>query len=223
MCGSGGTGVYGSTVTTTTAASTITTTIIPQPSKVAVNSTYNVSNTVPTNISVAGLGLILTLLSSKLSSATVFISNVTSLVPNPPAGFNDLLAVNISVKSAANVSTNITLDYPCSIQASNIVPYKLNGTVWQPVATFKVNATKCSVTFSITNDPIIGLFQKVASQTTAIATTTIGATTVPPGSQQTTTAQASSNNNGASALWIIVIIAVILIAAGAWFIIRRKE
>ena len=223
--GSGGTGVFTTSVPTTTAASTVpTTTTIPATtlSKTSFNSTINISSISPTYVNVSNFGIVLAVIStsSGTSSSKITIVNVTNSTMPAPSGFNKLLAVNITLISSANLSTIVTLKYPCSIQSSSIAPYMLKNGTWQPIsiANFTLNSAACSVTFSITKDPIIGLFQNVASQTTAIATTT-----VPPSSQQTTTAQASPNSNGASALWIIAIMAVILIAAGAWFITRRKE
>ena len=222
--GSGGTGVFTTSVQTTTAASTVpTTTTIPAtaPSKTSFNSTINISSISPTYVNVSGLGIVLAVIStsSGTSSSKITIVNVTNSTISAPSGYNKLLAVNITLTSSANLSTTVTLKYPCSIQSLSIAPYTLKNGVWQPIpiANFTLNSAACSVMLSITNDPIIGLFQKVASQTTAI-----GTTAVPPGSQQTTTAQASPNNNGPSALWIIGIMAVILIAAGAWFITRRQ-
>ncbi len=224
--GSGGSGVFLTTTivktTTTVPQTTVPQTTMPSTTTIpfAINTSYTFSNSSFTNINVTNVGLLLTIVAQgNGSKGKVTVTNVTNNVPNPPQGFANVVAVNISI-AAPNVSTNVTFAYPCAISASKIAPYKLENGTWQPIPKFTVNAARCLVTFSITNDPIIGLFQNTAQQPTSASA---NSTTVPPPltAQTTVPEYSSASPTGSYVLWIIVAIVVIIFVV--WYLNKGQR
>ena len=224
--GSGGSGVFLTTtiVKTTTIApqTTVPQTTIPSTTTIpfSLNANYNFSNSSATDINVTNVGLLLTIVAQgNGSKGKVTVTNVTNNVVMPPQGFADIVAVNISI-GAPNVSTNVTLSYPCAIPASKVAPYKLANGTWQPISKFTVNAARCSVAFSITNDPIIGLFQNTAQQP---ASAPANSTTVPqPLTAQTTVpAYSPATSIGSYVLWIIAGVVVIIFVV--WYLNKGQR
>ncbi len=224
--GSGGSGVFLTTTivktTTTVPQTTVPQTTAPStttiPFSITTNNTF--SNSSATNINVTNVGLLLTIVAQgNGSKGKVTVTNVTNNVPNPPQGFATVVAVNISI-AAPNVSTNVTFAYPCAISASKIAPYKLENGTWQPIPKFTVNAARCLVAFSITNDPIIGLFQNTVQQPTSASA---NSTTVPPPltAQTTVPAYSSATPTGSYVLWIIVAIVVIIFVV--WYLNKGQR
>lgn len=224
--GSGGSGVFLTTTivktTTTVPQTTVPQTTIPPTTTIpfSINANYTFSNSSVTNINATTVGLLLTIVAQGNSSkGKVVVTNVTNNVPQPPSGFAGIIAVNISV-GAPNVSTNVTFNYPCAIQASKVAPYKLENGTWQSISKFTVNAAGCSVAFSITNDPVIGIFHNTAQQPTSTA---VNPTTVPPPltAQTTVPAYSSSTSTGAYVLWLVV--AVIVIILVLWYLNKGRK
>ena len=224
--GSGGSGVFLTTTivktTTTVPQTTVPQTTMPSTTTIpfAINTNYTFSNSSFTNINVTNVGLLLTIVAQgNGSKGKVTVTNVTNNVPNPPQGFANVVAVNISI-AAPNVSTNVTFAYPCAISASKIAPYKLENGTWQPIPKFTVNAARCLVAFSITNDPIIGLFQNTVQQPTSASA---NSTTVPPPltAQTTVPAYSSATPTGSYVLWIIVAIVVIIFVV--WYLNKGQR
>ena len=99
-------------------------------------------------------------------TANVLIRNVTSSVnsapdvtSNPGTALSKLVALNISVTSGtinSISSINVTVGYPQSYTSP--APYRLNGTSWTEITPFSVNAVSHTITFSISPDPVVGVF-----------------------------------------------------------------
>ncbi len=126
-------------------------------------------------------------------TANVLIKNVTAKItsaPNasPVAGsvLSKLVVLNISVSSAATNSVgsiNVTIGYPSDYTSP--APYIFNGTFWKEITPFNVNATSHTMTFSISPDPIVGVFGSVQNQqqqSSGIQILGSGGTGVAPGS-----------------------------------------
>ena len=95
-------------------------------------------------------------------SDTFFIViNDSSNTTAGPANFNKLYSANVVSSPATVNSISVIADYPCSISSSNIYPYELANGTWTAITPFSVNASSCTVAFSISADPIIGLMQYV--------------------------------------------------------------
>ncbi len=110
--------------------------------------------------------------SSNSITSNVLIRNVTATFtssPNvaPKAGYalSKLVILNISVSpSTANSisSINVTIGYPSSYVSP--APYQLNGTSWTEITPFSVNSVSHTITFSISPDPVVGVFGFVQIQ-----------------------------------------------------------
>ncbi|MGD0632629.1 MAG: hypothetical protein ABR987_25165, partial [Terracidiphilus sp.] len=82
-----------------------------------------------------------------------------------------LLALNVNVTTQANAiaQANITTGYPCGISSSAISVLELSGGVWSPI-TYSINSNTCKIAYSITADPIIGIFEQSVHPTTTTTT-----------------------------------------------------
>ena len=202
---------------TSTGATTIpaspTTTIMPT-AHVVLNASYNITGNVPIVINITSAGMIITLTSSQRTIANLIVVNVTGSAPLLQS-YKLLIALNVSTISSGNVSTAITLSYPCadSSHTAYPFPYKLKGATWVPINPFAVNITTCTATFSVPKDPVVGLFEyqpASGSTITTITASTIPTTTIPATqqplqggptdaarSQQTAIAPSSSTNPAA--------------------------
>lgn len=225
--GGGGTGYYStvsSTVSTTTIATTAettvaaaTTTVAPSQQTVNVttesyNSSLNVSasSSALINYTPAGYTVQISSGSSSPSTASVSIMNVTATAPAAPSNYTTLSAVNVNVSSKSSLGVNITAKYPCSANSSQIAPFVYNNGTWEVVSKFTVDAAACSVSFSITGDPIVAVMKhsgQSAPATTAPYTTAYtNATTV--------ASQApSSGISSTTAVEAVIVVIVILIIA----------
>ncbi len=223
--GSGG-GVYGggpgggattsisstSISTTSTAASTtiMATTTIMQP-KQNTTATLNISNSAPEEVNFSAAQTVVTIYTNSSSPAEVevLITNVTANSTSAPTGFDKLLALDLSVTSAANVSVNVTANIPCSAPQGSIAPYKLINGTWVKLTQYSINAAACTIEFVVPPDPTVAILEQAAAPTTTIqaATTTIPAAT-------TTT----PNNYNV----IIAIVLIIVVVAIIYFLIRGR-
>lgn len=192
------------TASTTTAATSVTSTILP----IITNKTYTVSNT-PTTVSLPGTGTTLSIQSQTTGtgSANVLVTNATKTSPAAPSGLNKLLALNISLTTSVNVSTNVSMSYPCSLPASSVAPYKFKNNAWVKYSSFIANAVACTITFSITKDPLVALFQNVTPTTLPTTSPTTAASTLPP--SVTPPSQSPSSTPIIIALIIIIILIVL--------------
>ncbi|MDE1834651.1 MAG: hypothetical protein KGH64_04905, partial [Candidatus Micrarchaeota archaeon] len=220
--GSGGTGVTYTTSPSTSVATTTTppTTTMPAAINGSFHASYNLTATSPLAINASNLGISLTIGSSSSSEASVIISNDTNSSPSAPSGFSKLLTANISISTQANISTNVTLHYPCSVNSSRVAPYKLVNGSWKRISQFQLDSNSCAITFSITKDPIVGLFQNT-THTTTIATTSPSTmpTTITTQSNNTSAQQSSS---GTSSTLLIVVVVIVIIIIAVYLLKGRK-
>jgi len=163
------------------------------------------------NLPKARASVLITTSSTVPMPITSFVSNITATAPAAPAGFATVSVLNISVNTTANVSVSVTQGYPCSDNASLIAPYIFKNGTWSIITPFAVNATACTVTYTVPKDPIVGILEKVPT-TTTVPTTTVPTTTVP--STVPTTIPVSVPPTvppSSSWVWITVVAIVIVI------------
>ncbi len=91
----------------------------------------------------------------------VTISSAPSNTPALPSGFTGIFIDNITVSNNAIKVLNLTVSYSCSIDGNTIAPYILSKTdgLWTPITPFTVNASACTISFTIPADPIIALLK----------------------------------------------------------------
>ena len=222
--GGGGPGISPYPVVTTTATTTtvVTTTSIPVISigGQSGSSSFNVSPSTPLTVDITGMqaSVMLSTSSGGKSGVSFTASNATSSSPSAPAGQTKLVALNITILTAANVTAVATLPYPCGIPSDSVSPYILKNSTWHAISQFTVNAASCTVTFTVPNDPVVGLFASTAAITTSISTTlpTTLPTTVP------TTVPAGQPLSGSSSTLIIAVVVIVVIAVAAYAALRAR-
>ena len=124
-----------------------------------------------------------------------------------------ITAVNYTI-NRANVSTDITLHYSCSIPNSDVAPFILRNGTWQEITPFTLNVAACTVEFAVPSDPVIALLN---TNTTSTTLTTSAATTAQTSIPNVTVQQ----NTGT--IWEILIIVIIVIVVIALFIYFRRK
>lgn len=146
-------------------------------------------------------------------SAVLILKNVTSSKTIPSINNKVLItAFSVNVSTTSNVSIYTNIHYSCNINSKTVAPYILQNNTWNPITPFSVNATSCSVLFSIPKDPIIALFY--TNNNTKISNSS---TKIP--SNVTTTQSNSSNND----LIYYVIVIILFIIVALYLIIRKKK
>jgi hypothetical protein len=83
----------------------------------------------------------------------------SSQLPPAPSGLTTAVAFNVVLTSfnPSNVSISTTLDYNCSLNASQIAPYLLVNGTWAKITQFIVVPSACTVSFNIPADPVVAL------------------------------------------------------------------
>jgi len=207
---SGVSGVTTTSTVTTTVPTTTTITPVP-PTTASFKGNVSASAPVKMNLTNARASILLTTSSTVPMPITSFVSNITATAPAAPAGFATVSVLNISVNTTANVSASVTQGYPCSDNASLIAPYIFKNGTWAAITPFAVNATACTVTYTVPKDPIVGILEKVPT-TTTVPTTTVPTTTVP--STVPTTIPVSvppTAPPSSSWVWITVVVIVVIV------------
>jgi hypothetical protein len=208
--------------TITNVTSTSTTTIPPTttitPASRSITLSGNMSSAVPLSINFTNMHVfvVLTTSSSTQVQASANITNETSYSLPYFANYTLISALNVSVSTGANVSTEVTSPYPCGINSSLIKPFEIVNGAWIAIMPFSVNATSCTVSFVVPKDPILGIFQKTVPATTTVTTTIKTTATIPaaPG--------APSPESQTILLVIAIVIVIIIIAAIAAYGYSRK-
>jgi len=214
-----------SATTTSTASTTVPTTTASTTSTIAphTNSSANVTVNLTVNhtvdLSLDNGHIILALSTSHSGPANVVITKLNfSTSPPPPAldNYTDVEAFNISINSMPklNITANLTLTYNCSIPSTKVFPYLFINGSWAAVTPFSVNATACTVKFSVPADPIAAVMEYQAPSTT---TSTSSASTT------TTSQKPSSQGNSSLYEEIGVVVATVVIAGVAYALTRRKK
>jgi hypothetical protein len=210
--GGGVTPITSSITSTSTASSTVpaTTTVLPY-------SVYNISSVKPTLVNVSQDATTISLLSNVPTSAELTVTNVTGSV-TPPPSYKALIVLNVSTVSPANVTTTLTMAYPCSLPSDEVAPYKLTANGWSEISTFSVNAASCSITFAKPSDQVVGLFQYQQPTTTVMATTSLATTTALVNATPITQPQSKGGY-----ILAVIIIVVIIAAILTWYLSGRKN
>lgn len=209
--------------TITNVTSTSTTTIPPTttitPASRFTTQSGNVSSPSPLSINFTNMHVfvVLTTPSSTQVQASVNMTNETSYSLPYLANYTLISALNISVSTGGNVSTEVTSPYLCGINSSLIKPFEIVNGTWIAIMPFSVNATSCTVSFVVPKDPILGIFQKTVPATTT-ATTTIKTTTTIPSAPV-----APSHGSQTILPLTAILIVIIIIAAIAAYGYSRKE
>ncbi|MDE1871386.1 MAG: YncE family protein [Candidatus Micrarchaeota archaeon] len=184
------------------------------------NGSANLSEHSPLYINFTSSGLLLQVRSGSSSnfSANIMITNVTNSSSLPVlAGKERLLALNISVAPPENVTLNLTVKYNCSIGSSYIAPYIVSNSIWEPINSFTVDSSACSMSFSLPADPVVALYSSQHANTTTIAATT--ASSLP---STTTIRQAPQRGSGHDIAYAAIAVVIILLVLIYAYSRRRK-
>ncbi|MDE1768578.1 MAG: hypothetical protein KGH62_04360, partial [Candidatus Micrarchaeota archaeon] len=223
-CGSGGTGVYGTTEPTSSSSSSTTispttiststtaqttamplqTTLPPPPIEVSIKpvgqTTPQLCNgtTIRYSIDYLSMGATFEVLSASDSCFTITAVNVTNVITNIGNNNQTLVkAINFTT-SSANVTVNATIGYPCSYPYYAVAPYILRNGTWNRITPFSVDAGTCIVSFNVPSDPVIALFENASAL---------------PSSSTTSIAQATAPGSASAQSYMVVLIALVLIVA----------
>ncbi len=209
----GATGVPPSKHTTTIASATTSPTTTVLPIKQIFNATnatataLHLTNTSSVKVDLKNSRDSFTLSTSQNASVIVTITNVTksSTVP-PPANTTAVGVFNVSLQKPAGVHATIdaNISYTCGTPSGQLAPYLLINGVWTQITQFSVDPGACTISFSVTVDAVVAVFQK----TTPVSTTeTVSTTTVP-----TVTTLPQPPNGGILVAAIAIIILAIIAA-----------
>ncbi len=183
----------------------------------------NLSNSKPCIVNMNKGRAIFSIQSSQPGEFKIITSNITSA--NTPPMANHLLVAAVMINATRNGTLNSTqktvlniltsLKYNCTLPSSEIAPYLLSNGTWKAIAPFSVNASSCMVSFNITEDPVIALFEQSQPASTTV-------TTVTPTTTARTVATPVSQNAGQLyyAAAAVAAVAVILLVA---YLFRRKR
>jgi hypothetical protein len=210
-----------STATTTmpyivnsTTTSISTTTTVPQhtlnisSSTTSYTGSFGTSAGKPYKISFGNLGMFVSFATPSPNSTNVnfTIANYTGSLPFF-ANHTKIKAFILNFTSAGNITANITTTYDCA-SGYPTAPYELVNGSLQPIVPYTVNPVTCTMSFSVSSDPIVALYSNTTVPTTTIAPTPVPTTTVPAVPKPTT----SNYGYIIIALVVIVILAVIAYA-----------
>ena len=124
-----------------------------------------------------------------------------------------MVAINYSF-SNMDVSSNITIHYPCGTAPSTIAPFILRNGTWDKINPFILNVAACTITFAAPVNPVIAILN--TSTSTSVAVTTYNATTV----QTTISAQTPTQQQS---YLVIAVIIIVIIAAAILVYIRIRR
>ena len=167
------------TIAPTTTSLTVPTTTVPAitTSNSTVSANAMISANSPLTINLKSANSTINVTSNSPTRANVAISNLTgnSTIPRLPNNALLLaLRINYTEAPASLLYTTLKTSYPCSVPSGSIYVSQLVSGTWSQIP-YSVDSAKCSVTYNIITDPIIGIFvQSLSSTTTSTtATTTI--------------------------------------------------
>jgi hypothetical protein len=200
-----------STIPTSTSTSTSVTTTIPQENSSTFSLVVNSTGIRSTNTS-----------TGKVRTKFVLIRNLSGL-PNAPANFSDLYAINLTSNFTVPSTISITTNYQCGISQNLVKPFLLSNSKWLEINPYSTNQSfiSCDITFNAPDTSTIALFigSGPVNITIVEPTTTMPYNTTAP----TTTIYQNSNNLGNTEIAIIIVVAVILVLAAAYFTERSRK
>ena len=187
-----------------------------------VHAEVNLTNSSVLTLDVNNGNLLLSLLASISARDNITVENLTSLPVPAPANFRvaRVIAINVTSSSTPKPSTHIHIieKYNCTIPSSRIMPYLLLNGSWQGITSYSTNSSACTISYSITEDPILALFELI----TPISTTTIPSTSVATTSIATTSIPYSKPTPATDYDVALIIIVLILLVA-AYELYRRRK
>ncbi len=223
--GTGGSGVSSSspppttqlTTAPTTTPSTVVTTVPPSTS---LNQTVNLTHGASQQINFSNTGVTIELVSNSSSNSTakLLAINVTALSPNALIGFTKLSATNITSNATVVNHINVKYSYPCNIPAANIRPFILENGTWDAISPFTVNATSCTVSFSMPADPVVAIMEQNQTAPKTPSNASAVSTLLP-----TTAAAQPTPSSTSSVLLIAVIIIIIIIIIAVLYMLKNKR
>ncbi len=91
----------------------------------------------------------------------ITVKNITNKLM-PPAGEYNILELNVSMESSANLSISVNTTYNCAIPASEIMPSILLNNTWSQVQYYSINSDECSISFRTgrIKSFVVGIFLK---------------------------------------------------------------
>ena len=217
-------GTAGDTVTVGSGGSTTTTTIPPTTTTIPLSHIINITSgtalAVGTSSSPVVVGLkgtpdTFSFTSNSPGNETITITNITSAKMTELSNQSKLAVFNVSIKGSGpkrTTTVHMSLAYDCAIPGGDIAPYLMQNGTWVPITPFTVDPAACKVSFAVTVDPIVGLFQNTHPATTAQPIATLQTTTVP-----------SELQYGGYAAWSAAAAAVLIIVAAAVLAYRMRR
>jgi hypothetical protein len=137
-----------STLTTAVLTSVVTTTTLP----------LNITNQSKT---INETGVKLSIINPKNNHLTVFINNITNQIKTQ-LSLSKISAFNISL--IGNISTynepiaNLSLNYPCSVNTSDLSIYFLRNNTWNKISNYTINKQECVISLPISHNVTVALF-----------------------------------------------------------------
>ncbi len=205
------------TTAPTTTPSTVVTTVPPSTS---LNQTVNLTHGASQQINFSNTGVTIELVSNSSSNSTakLLAINVTALSPNALIGFTKLSATNITSNATVVNHINVKYSYPCNIPAANIRPFILENGTWDAISPFTVNATSCTVSFSMPADPVVAIMEQNHTAPKTPSNASAVSTLLP-----TTAAAQPTPSSTSSVLLIAVIIIIIIIIIAVLYMLKNKR
>ena len=229
------TGAYGVNTTVTTVTTTSTTTSIPTtsvtttipPSQKAISITANISSSSPLVLSLPNTRSTLSIYTTSTASTPIAtnIANVTQQVSSfakPKPNYTLISAVNLSIKTTAPITLFFVEHYPCSIPSDLVVPYIFKNNTWLSITNYTVNATACTVSFSIPSDPIVAIFEKSVPTTTTTSIATTIPTTIPTTIYYPSPSPKPRSPIVIEALVLIIIVIIIILVLLYYMLLHRR-
>jgi len=234
------TGAHFVSTTVTTSTTTSTTTSIPTtsltttipPSQKAISITANISSSSPLVLSLPNTHSTLSIYTTSAASTPIaaHIANVTQQVSGfakPQPNYTLINAVNVSIKTIAPATAFFVGEYPCSIPSDLVAPYIFKNNTWFAITNYTVNATACTISFYIPNDPIVAIFEKNISTTTTTSIATTIPTTIPTTTPTTIyypppSPKPSSPLVAEALILIIILIIIILVLLYYYKLLHRR-
>lgn len=179
-----------STVTTTmpyainSTTTSIITTTVPQrtinvsSSTTAYTGSFMTSARKPYKLDFRNLDMLIVFTNPSANSTKVNLTIVNYTKPLPFfANHIKFKTFILNFTSSGNVTANITTAYGCASKYP-IAPYELVNGSLKPILPYTLNPATCTISFSISSDPIIALYSNTTVPTTTVSTTA-PTTTVP--------------------------------------------
>lgn len=163
----------------------------------SISGAYNASNYQWYLFKVNGLGVKVEVESNSSARVPENISITKYTGPVSISG-DSLGALNITVTPPENITLVVTEAYTCNSDIQSIQPYVLKNGVWIAIKDFVVNTAACTVTYTVSGDPIVAL---IAVVSTPVTTAPVVVTNSAPSS------------SGSLVVWLVILLVAIALVA----------